>query len=250
MGKQSGIFKIEGTLDDVTFYRSRDGRFLVKRKSGVNGDRIKNDPEFARTRENGSEFTNIAQSGKVMRNALADLIFDVNDITKVQRLTAAMSRVKNLDDTSVRGERNVATGIATPQGKQALKLFNFNGNARMSSVLKTDYELDTVGLTISIDGFTPVKNLGSPDGATHVELSGGFLNLDFASEDSELVLTNVENLAIDNTETDVTLTFPSTPAGSGVNFYLLKVAFFQELNGTQYPLNNGAYNALQLIEVE
>lgn len=250
MGKQSGIFKIEGTLDGVTFYRSRDGRFLVKRKSGVNGERIKNDPEFARTRENGLEFANIASSGKTLRQALADMIYDVNDVTKVSRLTAVMAKVKNLDASSVRGERNVATGIATPEGKEALKFFNFNSDARMSAVLKSDYELDPVGMTISINGFTPERNLGAPEGATHVELSGGFLNLDFASGDSELVLTNVENLGIDNTESDVTLTFPSTPAGSGVNFYLLKVAFFQELNGTQYPLNNGAYNALQLIEVE
>ena len=116
-------------------------------------------------------------------------------------------------------------------------------------ILKTEYELDATGLIINVNSFTPVKNLGSSAGATHVELSGGFLNLDFATEVSELVVTNIENLAIDNTESDVTLTFPSTPAGSGVNFYFLKVAFFQELNATQYPLNNGAFNALQLIEV-
>ena len=247
---QKGVFKIEGTLDDVTFYRSRDGRYLVKTKSAVNADRIKNDPAYARTRENGSEFSEINKSASLFRNALASMLYDIGDIRKAYRLTTAMSAVKNEDNTSARGQRNVATGIATPEGKQAIRFFNFNGNARMRSILKSAYELDTVGLTISIDGFQPRRNLGTPNNATHVELSGGYLNLDFASEDSELVLTNVENFAIDDTETDVTLTFPSTPAGSGVNFYLLKVAFFQELNGTQYPLNNGAYNALQLIEVE
>ena len=250
MPKQSGVFKIEGSLDDFTFYRSRDGRYLVKMKSSVSADRINNDPEFARTRENGSEFSEINQSASLLRNSLADIIYDVRDVSKASRLTAVMAKVKNQDSSSVRGERNVATGIATPEGKHALKFFNFNKGAPMNSVLKNDHVLDTVGLTISINGFTPERNLGAPEGATHVELSGGFLNLDFASGDSELVLTNVENLGIDQTESDVTLTFPSTPAGSGVNFYLLKVAFFQELNGTQYPLNNGAYNALQLIEVE
>jgi len=45
------------------------------------------------------------------------------------------------------------------------------------------------------------------------------------------------------------LTPAAVPVGTGQAFYFLKVAFFQEINGTQYPLNNGAFNALQLIEV-
>lgn len=55
MAKLKGILKIEGTLDELTFYKTQDGH-LVKTKGGVSADRIANDPNFQRTRENGSEF--------------------------------------------------------------------------------------------------------------------------------------------------------------------------------------------------
>jgi hypothetical protein len=83
----------------------------------------------------------------------------------------------------------------------------------------------------------------------HVSLSSGFLNLDFGTGDKDLQLSPVSNLPIDNTTTTVTLTPAGVPVGTGNELYFLKVAFFQEVNAVQYPLNNGAYNALQLLEV-
>lgn len=67
MAKLKGIIKIEGTLQDMTFYKTQDGH-LVKTKSGVSGSRIATDPAFARTRENGAEFGSAAKAGKLLRN--------------------------------------------------------------------------------------------------------------------------------------------------------------------------------------
>ena len=39
------------------------------------------------------------------------------------------------------------------------------------------------------------------------------------------------------------------PAGTGAKVYLLKIEFFQLVNGVQYSLKNGAHNALKIIEV-
>ena len=73
MAKLKGILKIEGTLQDMTFYKTQDGH-LVKTKSGVSADRIANDPNFQRTRENGSEFGGAATAGKVLRSAVRTLM--------------------------------------------------------------------------------------------------------------------------------------------------------------------------------
>lgn len=54
MARQSGLIKIKGTLDNVTFYKSKDGD-LAKMKTSVDKDRIANDPAYQRTRENGAE---------------------------------------------------------------------------------------------------------------------------------------------------------------------------------------------------
>ena len=49
MARQKGIIKFTGKIGDLSFYKSKDG-FLALEKGGVEADRIKNDPAFARTR--------------------------------------------------------------------------------------------------------------------------------------------------------------------------------------------------------
>jgi hypothetical protein len=62
-------------------------------------------------------------------------------------------------------------------------------------------------------------------------------------------MTNVLNLAITAPSTAVTLTPTAVTVGTGTKVYLLKIEFFQQVNGVQYPLKNGAYNALKIIDV-
>lgn len=248
MAKYKSLFNVEGTLGEVTFYKGEDG-YYVRRKGGVSKNRILNDPNYARTRENLSEFGNIASSGKQLRRAISSLLADAKDKRVTSRLTQVMSKVKNEDLTSARGQRNVAVGIGTPEGRAWLKGFDFNKNAPMDSVLLAPFSLDTVTGDVVVANLIPNQQINIPDGATHVSFSAAFLNLDFGTDASDLQLSNVENLPINGTVTTVTLTPAAAATGTGQSMYFLKVAFFQEVNGVQYPLNNGAFNALQLIEV-
>lgn len=248
MAKYKSLFDVEGSLGEVNFYKSEDG-YRMRRKGGVSKERIENDPAFIRTRENNSEFGNSASGGKLLRRAVIDLMADAKDSKVSSRLTQRMSRVKNLDLTSARGERKVEVGILSSEGKMVLKEFNFNRYAILSAVLLSDYNLDTVTGEIVIDNFVPQQRLAIPEGSTHVALISGFLNLDFTTGEKDLQLSNVVNLPINGTATTVTLTPAAAPVGTGQSFYLLKVAFFQQINGIQYSLNNGSFNALQLLEV-
>ena len=54
---------------------------------GVSKQRIMNDPAFARTRENGAEFTNVAHSGKMIRNANSVLIRKAYDLETLNAST-------------------------------------------------------------------------------------------------------------------------------------------------------------------
>ncbi|MGG5487276.1 hypothetical protein [Gaetbulibacter sp. PBL-D1] len=248
MAKLKSIIKIEGTLDGLTFYKGKEG-YLVKTKGGVSSKRIKNDPAFVRTRENGAEFGHCTKSGKLLRRAIADFMVDAKDNRVTSRLTQVMSRIKNLDATSPRGERKVGIGLVTPEGKLAIKGFEFNDRALLSNILKADYTLDTTTGEVQCADFIPVNDLNPPEGATHVSVASGVLNINFNADEKDLQISPVVNLPIDTTTTVLTLTPPSMPVGTGVDFYLLKIAFFQEVNGVQYPLNNGAFNALQIVEV-
>lgn len=248
MAKLNSFIKIEGTLDGLTFYKGKEG-YLVRTKGGVSAQRIKNDPAFIRTRENGTEFGHCATSGKLLRHAILPLLTDAKDSSVTPRLTQVMSRVKNADLSSVRGQRQVSVGLSTAAGQEALSGLDFNAQAPLSSVLLSDYSLNTATGEVVISDFIPLQNLGLPEGATHVSLSCGFLNLDFSTALKDLQLSAVFNTAINSVLTPVTLTPLGVPTGTGTSIYLLKIAFFQEINGVQYPLRNGAYNALQILDV-
>jgi hypothetical protein len=74
-------------------------------------------------------------------------------------------------------------------------------------------------------------------------------NIDFANGTSNLQISNIENLPIDLNPNAVVLTPAALPAGNGIMICLLKIEFFQLMNGVQYPLKNGNYNTLSIVNV-
>ena len=248
MARQSGLIKIKGTLDNVSFYKTKDGD-LARMKTSVDGDRIANDPAFVRTRENNSEFGSSARSGKLTRDNLRPISMNATDGRVVARMTKIMTQIKNLDTTSVRGARNVGVAMATAQAKALLKGFEFNREAMLSSMLFKPWAVNTTTGVITIAGLVPTLDLIYPEGATHVSFTGAYANINYATGIADVKLTNVQNLPITGTSSAITLTPTAVPTGTGVKIFLLKIEFFQLVNAVQYSLKNGAYNALKIIEV-
>jgi hypothetical protein len=248
MARQSGLIKIKGTLDNVSFYKTKDGD-LARMKTSVDGDRIANDPAFIRTRENNSEFGSSARSGKLTRDNLRPISMNATDGRVVARMTKIMTQIKNLDTTSVRGARNVGVAMATAQAKALLKGFEFNNDAMLSSMLFKPWAVNTTTGVITIAGLVPTLDLIYPEGATHVSFTGSYANINYATGVADVKLTNVQNLPISGTSSAITLTPTAVPTGTGAKIFLLKIEFFQLVNAVQYSLKNGAYNALKIIEV-
>jgi hypothetical protein len=248
MARQSGLIKIKGTLDNVTFYKSKDGH-LAKMKTSIDGTRIASDPAFIRTRENGAEFGSSATSGKVTRDSLRPIAMNASDNKIVSRVTQLMTKIKNLDTTSLRGLRNVGVAMPTPAAKALLKGFEFNKDALLSSILYKPYAVNTTTGVITITGLMPLNDIAYPTGATHMSITGCYANINYATGVTDVKLTNVQNLAINGVASTVTLTPTALPVGTGVKVFLLKIEFFQLVNAVQYSLKNGAYNALKVIEV-
>jgi hypothetical protein len=248
MARQSGLIKLKGTLDNINFYKTKDGN-LARMKTSVDAKRIATDPAFERTRENGKEFGSSAGSGKLLRDAVRPLAMNASDSRVVARLTKTMSLIKNLDTINSRGNRVVAEGIQTPLGITTLKGFDFNNHALLSSLFFNSYTVNNVSGEIVLTDLIPQQDLISPQGATHVEFSCGFVGLDFETNEKDLQQSNSVVLPIDQTQTTVTLTPTGIPSVGTTKLFLLKIAFFQLINGTRYSMKNGAYNALQIVEV-
>lgn len=248
MARQKGIIKLEGTIGDISFYKSKDG-FLAREKGGVDANRIANDPAFQRTRENGAEFGKAGSAGKLFRTAFRSLIADASDSKMVSRLTKVMMKVIQADVTNERGKRNVIDGEA-----ELLKGFEFNEAGRLSTTLfaafTTTVNRLTRELTVSITSFVPSVMLAAPIGATHFKIDTGGAAIDFENGSYWFGSKTSGTLPIDNQATDaLSMIIEIEETGTHPLFLLLGIDFFQEVNGTMYPLKNGAYNSLSVIAV-
>lgn len=249
MARQKGIIKLDGTIGDITFYKSRDG-YLAREKGGVPADRIANDPAFQRTRENGAEFGRAGKAGKVLRNAIRNLLQNASDAKMVSRLTREMVKVIQEDATNPRGMRNVIDGEA-----ELLQGFDFNLNGKLGTTFYAPYTavIDRVAgtLTAGLAAFIPANMIAAPSGATHFKIVSAGAEIDFENESFVVDTAATAILPWDSDPTAVIELENEVTANSTKPLFLaLGIEFYQEVNGQMYPLKNGAYNALSLVKVD
>jgi hypothetical protein len=249
MAKFDGIFDIQGTLKGMTFYKTADG-IRIRTKGGISKQRIMNDPAFARTRENGTEFAHSAKMSQLLRHSVSTMVDNAKDSRTSSRLNQIMGRIKNMDTVNARGERTVKEGLTNPLGMQELTGFDFNKNSNLGSVLKKPYVFDAVAGTLSLAGFITGKHVQLPAGATQIGIRLGASRIDLEAKTYEFVESPQEVLVVDQfASIDITLALPTVPAGTGLLCYFFLIEFYQEINGNAYPLKNKQYNVLNLIAV-
>jgi hypothetical protein len=248
MAKQSGIIKLEGTIGDITFYKSKDG-MLARAKGGVDGNRIKTDAAFARTRENGEEFARAGSAGKLLRMAFRSYLQNTADSRMVSRLTKEMVAVVKADATSSRGQRNVLDGEL-----ELLEGFDFNLDGKLSSTLFLVYEaaIDRANgsLNVNIPGFIPINAIAAPEGATHVQVISAGASIDFEGGVFETVTSRSADIPLTGEQVaDIALANQLTANSTHPLFLILGVEFYQQVNSVNYPLRNGKFNALAIVRV-
>jgi len=249
MARQNGIIKLKGTIGGITFYKTSDGD-LAREKGGIDASRIKNDPAFQRTRENGAEFGTAGKGGKLVRNAIRILLQNAKDKRVVSRLTTDLLKVVKTDSNNERGLRTVQDG-----DMKMLKGFEFNINGKLSSTLFTDFvsAFDRVAGdgSINIGAFSPAVRIAAPAGTTHFKVVTGVAELDFKHEVSVFESDETAILPYDNANTAAIALSANITANSTLPvFQVLGIEFYQEVNGQMYPLKNGAYNALSIVEID
>ena len=248
MAQQKGIIKLDGTIGGITFYKSKDG-YLAREKGGVSADKIANDPAFQRTRENGAEFGRAGKAGKVLRTSLRALLQNASDSRMVSRLTTEMLKVVQADTTNPRGLRNVIDGEA-----EMLQGFEFNINGKLGTTLYAPFTgtIDRVtgALTVDIPAFVPINMIAAPGGTTHYKILAAGVEVDFENETYIVDDNSSAILPWDATASAaLNLVNNVTAASTHPLFLVLGIEFYQEVNGQMYPLKNGAYNALAIVQV-
>ena len=248
MAKQKGIIKLEGTIGDITFYKSQDG-YLAREKGGIDANRIASDPAFQRTRENGNEFGAAGKAGKMLRVALRALLQNTADNRMVSRLTQEMVKVVQADAINARGQRNVIDGEA-----ELLEGFEFNKNGKLGTALYAPFAAVinrvTGLLNVDIPPYVPVNMISAPGGTTHYKIISAGAEIDFENETFVIDNNNSAILPWDSVVTTaLNLSNAVTVNSTHPLFMALGIEFYQEINGVKYTLKNGAFNALALVKV-
>ena len=249
MARQTGIIKIKGTIGGMTFYKTSADGHLVREKGGIEKSRIMSDPAFQRTRENGSEFGRAGKAGKILRTAIRPLLLNSADTRMVSRLTQKMVKVIQADQVNDRGLRNVIDGEA-----ELLTGFEFNLRGKLGSSLYAPLSavIDRPGgdIKISIPPFVPANMLAAPTGTTHYKVISAGVEVNFEDETYVVATDESSILPWDSTiSAAVDHLNAVTPASVNPLFAVLGIEFYQEVNGSMYPLKNGAFNPLSIVLV-
>jgi len=248
MAKQIGVIKIMGSIGNLSFYTTKHGD-VVRTKWGPDKERRKKDPSFAKAQNNSTEFGGCSASGKVFRQAFAELTNGVSDSDLNTRVNALMFKIKNLDKKSAHGKRNVGEGLLDPQANELCKGFNFNKDAPLDSILKAPYFVDKRTGTITIKGIPEKGAIKFPKGASHVRFSAGWARIDFINKKAGLKCYEEKQLEKNKSQNGVVLKPKIAPKIKGKNFFVLKIGFTQIQGSKQYALEDSKFNAAMIIDV-
>ncbi len=250
MAQQDGIIKLKGKVGDLSFFKNKEG-YQARSSAGIDGDRVKNDPSYQRTRENNTEFAEVAAASKKIRDVLRSIILFTHDAKMATRLNSRVFKMMKADTVSLRGERKVqAPSFGILSG------FNFNEAAPLANTLLVtptgSIDRATGRVEVNIPALLPESHLAKPKGATHYGLTLGaaLLSLDEAVETSLLEMSTSGYLSLKTVSGAAMLSAMLPAAAVSPIILLLGIGFYQEVNGGFYPMNNGGYNALAAFLVD
>ena len=239
MGRQASILKLKGSMGDLSFYFNKTYGYLVRAKGGPSSEKVKRDPQFARTRENASEFGGASKAGKLIRQAIQAALHVKGDSTITQRLTQELMRIVHLDMVHERGQRTVTGGIGEHGARDLLRSLAFVKDRHLDRVLKMEVDYAPVSGVFSFSRPLTKTDFGAPAAATHAVLQGATLFIDFATSGEVLFPTSAVRISLDDSEQTVVLSPATIPGGQGLQLGVLKVVFQQEQNREFYDLKEG-----------
>lgn len=249
MARQESTLKFTGTIGDITGFKTKNGYF-TRRKSSLNGDKIKNSPGSENTRKENNEFKSVSPSAALVKHAFLEDIREAYEGSMHNRLVQIMSKVRHQDLEHPKGWKNVATGITQETGKVQLRGFEFNKYAHLGSIFSNNYSLNTSEGLLSINKLNPLIEFKSPKEASVAGLSMYWSRIDFEAFERHTVSSDEVMISLADNYLDLVINIPEPPVGNGTNVFVLKLVYYQEINGLYYLLNNREFCSAKIIGVD
>lgn len=246
MAKQTGIVRIRGTVGNLTFAQSPNGD-EVRKRTTMDGERMKTDKRFKRTRENWSEFARAGKAAKNIRKAFALHAKPLSDRLSYSRLVVQTMKVVKSDPTSDRGQRQLQLGdFSNLLGYE----FNITQSLKATYTGEIEIAIDRAAGTadVSIPALVPDILIDEPKGATHFKFVAACSELDWDEEKSVNDFTESAELILGEDELPPAALSLTLPAASTKTILVaLGIWFYQEVNGKFYLLSDGSNNAMAIV---
>lgn len=249
MARQHGLFKMTGSIENITFYKM-NGEYFARKKPAFDRKRFAKDPAFELTRRNCAEFANIARVNKALRNVLAPLLSRAKNSSMTGRLTKRFKEVIKSDIYNDYGTRIAADGDL-----QLLHGFLFSSHDLSHyfyGAFEVHIDRGSGRASAAIGPLVPFYVVKAPSSATHFRLFLGGASLNFRSLEGTMNAEFSDFLPVYCKDTLVPL-LPFVQLAPDSADTLLAVAgiqFYKNVNGSYLPLKGEGSTTLQIVAVD
>jgi hypothetical protein len=247
MAKQLSPFKIQGTIGNITYYKSGN-EYYARQKASSSKSRVMKDPSFQGFRNQMAEFGRVARANKLLRTTFRNYLGPFTGVKLLTRLTQLMSQILQSDETTDRGNRTVMNGSL-----DYLKDFEFNQlnsiRDSLGYLLKTGIDRNSGKCWMDIPQLNPLNLKKVPPRATHFKVSLAAASLDFDANSSFLEEDASGILPLKAVVAPMKLFTRLKPAANNVIILVIAIDFFAEAGEKMNPAAAGKYNAVGIVEI-
>lgn len=245
MARQISDLPVTGSIGDVTYYKSKNGKF-ARKKPVVNKNNFATNPKMAKQRAHTVDFGNAIKAGNLIRVAFRNMLKGAKESNTSNKLTGVLFRVLKGDVTHPRGQRLVSAGDLN-----LLNKYEFNDTVKVSksiySAINTTVDRVAGRVNVEIPDIVPKRALNAPANASHFRITLGAAVLDFAGLKETYAEAATQELPVSNEQIDdigLTVTLPAN--STGIIMVALGIEFL-EAEGTQRtPITP---SGMQILEI-
>jgi hypothetical protein len=246
MAKNKGIFKVQGKLDGYVFYR-RNGKDIVQMAGGFDGERIKTEERYEKTRQLAGEFGHCASLASLLKRELAPFLATIPDPYVYNWIQQRLTMIKECDTDSPKGSKTVGKGLATAEGRRLLEGFSFNRHKGLGAVLYAPYDFNPEEGVFRISDFCPVRDFCFVKGVGVGGMQLVLLRVNFESGTCEQISSDLLVFEKDDVKKEVVFR-AAIPVGEGVLMGLLFVGNGEIVNDEMRWFKNEG-NVVEILRV-
>jgi hypothetical protein len=230
MARLKGKLELEGTLDNLSFYKTQDG-IIVRQKWGPDKKRMKRDPAFSAVVNHGKDFGQAAKMSSYLRGILRSFLMEV----------------LKLDTEAAPGLRRMHLALSHPAAEKLLGGFEFNCHYPLREHLLHLPELKKQRGRLYLEGKLGSGDMKYPEGATHAGLRIAWLSCDFANKQYQLEQSEEVLLAKKTKVQPISLRTPKAITFKGNSFFILRISFYKKTIFGMEEALKGAHAAALVV---